>query len=231
MRPRNPSRTSTLLTRTSTVYYALRYCKKTRPGTPWHQKLDFMSLALISVGTCSAAFHGTMRLIPQLFDDMSMFLLAGALLQPIYAQNQPPAVRRLVTAAIVLAIGGVAVVYVRSGDILIHTVAFISMITLMWPRALYLIHRMGRAEAEKRRMMTTFKRSLWTLALGYGLWHVDLELCLKLRAVKEVVGVPLSWILELHGWWHFLTALGASHFIRLVRMITNDGGEPAKKRL
>lgn len=184
-----------------------------------------MAVALISVGVCSTAFHASMRQVPQLFDDMSMNLLAGALLQPIYAQNQSPAVRRLVTAVVLLGVGGVSFAYLYTGDIFIHATAYLVMITIMWPRALYLVYGMGRSEEEKRKMMTSFKRAAWTLILGYSLWHVDLELCLNLRAVKETVGVPLSWILELHGWWHILTALGASHFIRLVRMVTDEPGQ------
>lgn len=188
-----------------------------------------MSFALVAVGICSTAFHGTMRQVPQFFDDLSMFLLAGALLQPIYSVNQAPSVRFLVSAGLILGIGCISVIYVRSGNILIHTIAFISMVTFMWPRSLYLIHRMGRSDQEKKRMMKSFKRALWTLVAGYAFWSVDLEFCLNLRAVKDKIGAPLSWPLELHGWWHILTALGASHFIKLVRMCTGDEPVLAKE--
>lgn len=190
-----------------------------------------MGASLICVGICSSLFHGSMRQTPQFLDDLSMFLLAGALLQPLYAANQTAPVRRLVTAAVAASIAAISVVYVRSGNILIHSIAFIVMITFVWPRALYLVHYTGRSEEEKARCMTRFKSAFWTLALGYALWNVDLELCLDLRALRAKLPLPLSWVLELHGWWHVLTAMGASHFIRLIRMLTDEDGESARQEV
>ncbi|KAH6670274.1 dihydroceramidase [Plectosphaerella plurivora] len=216
------------ITNLAYIYCAVRYCRKTQPGAAWYTKLDLMSYALIGVGICSTAFHGTMRQIPQYFDDLSMFALAGALLQPLYSVNQKAFTRFIVSAVLVHIILGVSVVYVRSGDIRIHTVAFLTMVTFMWPRTLYLIKRMGRPVEEQRRMMKIFWRAFWNLVIGYALWNVDLEFCLNLRAVRETIGMPWSWVLELHGWWHILTAVGASYFVKLVRMCTGD--EPILKK-
>ncbi|ROT38445.1 dihydroceramidase [Sodiomyces alkalinus F11] len=214
------------------IYFALRYPRKTRPGTLWHQKLDFMAISLMGVGISSGIYHGTLRQTTQYLDDLSMFLLAGALLHPLYAANQTATVRALVSLILVAVIGGMSVVYVRSGNILIHTYTFIALLTFVWPRTIYLIHwTASRPPAEKRALMRRFWKAFWALGVGYALWHVDLELCWQLRGLREMVPMPLGWLLEMHGWWHFLTALGASHFIRLIRSVT-DGvdGSAGKER-
>lgn len=188
-----------------------------------------MALSLMSVGIASGIYHGTLRQTTQYLDDLSMFLLAGALLHPLYAAYQTPAVRVLVGVVLVAAIGGMSVIYVRSGNILIHTYTFIALLTFVWPRALYLIHRTGsRSEAERRALMRSFWKAFWAVGIGYALWHVDLELCWQLRGLREKMPMPLGWLLEMHGWWHFLTAMGASHFIRLIRLVTDGADYSAK---
>jgi dihydroceramidase len=183
--------------------------------------MDFMAFSLIGVGVCSFAFHATMRQIPQYSDDLSMLLLAGALLHPVYAANGTPAVRRLIAVTLIAIIGSVAVIYVRDGNLLIHTFAFIALITFLWPRTLWLVYHTGSSKEERRRMMGHFTWAAVSIIVGFALWNVDLEYCFDLRAAREWLGTPLAWVLELHGWWHILTALAASHFIRLIRMVTD----------
>lgn len=35
---------------------------------------------------------------------------------------------------------------------------------------------------------------------GYALWNVDNEFCAELRGIRDVVGMPLGFVLEFHGW-------------------------------
>lgn len=181
-----------------------------------------MSFSLIGVGICSFAFHATMRQIPQYSDDLSMLLLAGALLHPVYAANQTLAIRRLIAVALVVIIGSISAIYVRDGNLLIHTISFVVLITFVWPRTLWLVYSTERSEEEKKRMMGHFKWAAGAIVVGYTLWNIDLEYCFDLRAAREWLGAPLAWVLELHGWWHIFTALAASHFIRLIRMVTEE---------
>ncbi|KAF1990146.1 alkaline phytoceramidase [Aulographum hederae CBS 113979] len=204
------------LTNLAYVYLALRY----RPSKSY-LKLDFMSTSLILVGLTSFIFHATLRQTLQYFDDLSMFLLAGSLLQPLYCMNQSAHLRLLVSAVITVAISTMAAIYVRSGDIRIHMYAFAFMLHLIWPRTLYLIHSksLNRTEGEKKVLMRRFYTAVGSLVLAYAIWNVDLEKCAELRAFRERLGVPLQWLFELHGWWHVGTAVGASEYIRLIRAL------------
>ncbi|KAJ5177043.1 uncharacterized protein N7482_002920 [Penicillium canariense] len=41
--------------------------------------------------------------------------------------------------------------------------------------------------------------------LGYWLWLVDQWACGLLTKAREAIGLPWSFLLELHGWWHICT--------------------------
>lgn len=44
---------------------------------------------------------------------------------------------------------------------------------------------------------------------GFIIWNIDTAICGQLTAVKRTIGMPWSFLLELHGWWHLFTGLGA----------------------
>ena len=65
---------------------------------------------------------------------------------------------------------------------------------------------------------------------GFGIWNIDNVLCSSLTQAKRTIGMPWSFILELHGWWHIFTGVGAYIFIALVEYLTSeDAGEPLGK--
>ncbi|KAA8569541.1 hypothetical protein EYC84_001159 [Monilinia fructicola] len=45
---------------------------------------------------------------------------------------------------------------------------------------------------------------------------------INLRVADRSVGMPWSFVLELHGWWHILTGIGAYIFIALVEYLTSE---------
>jgi dihydroceramidase len=184
-------------------------------------KLDFMSISLLSIGIASMMFHGTLRQTMQFVDDLSMFFLGGALIQALYAVNQTPAIKKLVAITVTLATTALSVVYVRSGDILLHTYIFMAMLNLIWPRTMFLIYAQGKSDEEKSRLRRRFWKSIIPLLVAYTLWHIDLEKCMELREFKSGLGIPWSWVFELHGWWHIGTAVGACEYIKLVRHMSD----------
>lgn len=44
---------------------------------------------------------------------------------------------------------------------------------------------------------------------GFGLWNIDNALCGSLTQTKRALGMPWSFVFELHGWWHIFTGVGA----------------------
>jgi dihydroceramidase len=180
--------------------------------------MDQLSASLLLVGVCSFLFHATLRQSAQFSDDVSMLFLAGALLQRLSCAGQPPPRARAITAAIYTTVGGMSAVYMRSGNLLIHVSMFMAMLLLVGLRTVYLISRQAGASAqEKARYSWRFGGVCAYLGLAFLLWNIDLEWCHELRSLRDAVGLPWAWLLELHGWWHVLTAVGAALHMDLVR--------------
>lgn len=179
-----------------------------------------MSWSLFLVGVCSLIFHATLLQTCQYSDDLSMFLLTGALLQALYTTNQSGLAKYAISTVITLSIGAISYLYVQSGSILFHSTAFGTFLTFIWPRTLFLIYQSDRPSAEASRLMKRFLRAVVWLILAFVIWNIDLEYCFNLRDIRHKIGLPWAWLLELHGWWHVLTAIGASEYIKLTRELT-----------
>jgi dihydroceramidase len=110
-------------------------------------------------------------------------------------------------------------------------------LTALWPKVLYMI-RQGRDErksqgqkgqdATARRLMYAFRMGVVFFFSGFAVWIVDGKFCDQLREIRHWLGPPGCWSLEFHGWWHFLTALGAGNFVRVVRELTEAKTVPEK---
>ena len=44
---------------------------------------------------------------------------------------------------------------------------------------------------------------------GFVLWNIDQIICGTLTSIKRYIGMPWSFVFELHGWWHVFTGMGA----------------------
>lgn len=206
------------LTNLAYIYYALK--SPSRPGKRGkYFGLDFMAVSLVLIGIFSSVFHATMHQDTQFLDEMSMFFLGSALLQPLLTTGLPAATRRAITATLVSAVVAVSAIYYQKKAVIIHGVAFTVMEILIFSRLLYLIRSRDRPPAEKSRLAGQFWAATGFMVLAIVLWLIDLELCFPLRDVRKVVGLPWAFVLELHGWWHILTAMAAARYVKLVREI------------
>jgi dihydroceramidase len=181
-----------------------------------------MSASLFVVGTASFVFHATLRQTMQLFDDLSMLLLGVSFLLSVYTANQTTAARYSLATVICLSISAISIVYLRTGNILLHTYSFATVLMLVWPRTLYLIQ--SKPEKHRSALIYRLVKAGAFLATGFILWNIDLEMCSELRSLRSHIGLPWAWLLELHGWWHILTAVAAFHFMELARDVCNGGG-------
>lgn len=208
--PSNPH-TWSLSELTAAGYFALRH-------TGWRLgHMDQLSVSLFMVGLCSFLFHATLRQSTQFSDDVSMLFLTGALLQRIYCAGKPPSRARGITIAIYASVGTMSAIYIRSGNLLIHMSMFAAMLLLIGLRTMYLINKQAASGHEKTKCIRKFSSVCAYLAVAFLLWNVDFEWCHELRRLRASIGLPWAWLLELHAWWHVLTAVGAALHMDLVR--------------
>ncbi|PKS07203.1 hypothetical protein jhhlp_005804 [Lomentospora prolificans] len=187
-------------------------------------KYDFMSISLIILGIGSFLFHASLRQNLQYVDDLSMLLAASAMLHGLFTVRATPAQRLRSSALLALIVGGFSVFYVWSGTIIYHTLAFATQILVLTFRCLYLFKWQEHKFPEDK--VRSWNKRRWQASgiffVGYILWHIDLELCMQLRAFRAEIWLPWAWLFELHGWWHILTAIGTNHFVKVVREIREE---------
>ncbi len=212
------------------VYFAIRYPsrrataptttsnEKNRPSSaypsssPSWTRPDLFAVALWVLGILSFVFHATLKHATQYGDEIAMLILAGALLQGSWGPSS-----RVAAVVSWSAVGAASALYLRTGQILHQVFAFQGMILVVGARTVYLMLKADTRPSSPAPYLARFAASLAALGVGYFLWHVDLEMCAQLRTYRAAMGLPWAWLLELHGWWHVLTALGASLYIRLLR--------------
>lgn len=147
-------------------------------------------------------------------------------LQVWTARIESASVRDLICGLVIVGVSGTALAYVRTGDLAFHTYAFATLIALGVPRTIYLLQTSRPSVGSQRQEgWRTFQvRRLISagsfIAVGFALWNVDLEKCHEVRALRQKVGLPWAWGLELHGWWHILTAVGAYEYMKVIRAVT-----------
>lgn len=181
--------------------------------------MDAMAVSLVFVGVFSAIFHASLHRETQFLDEMSMFFLGSALLQPLYTKGFSPAAQTAITTAILSVVAAISAVYYQTRIVELHWGSFFAIQNLIWPRALYIIYSRQRPAADRSRLFRQFWTATGVMTLALLVWVVDLELCPPLRGLRARVGLPWAHLLELHGWWHVLTAVSASKYISLIREI------------
>ncbi|KAK7998781.1 hypothetical protein PG991_014456 [Apiospora marii] len=202
------------------VYFALKYMYGPGSRGLFRPRTDFMSLSLLVLGICSFLFHASLRHTLQYADELGMLGLAWALLQGILTvHGRSSSNDRLVNTVLNFVFPLFAAFYVWTGKIIYHATAFFIMMVLIVIRVahLYYWRKPALPKDKLRRWKTRGRISLALLVLAYILWNIDLEFCAELRELRERMGLPWAWLLELHGWWHIMTAMSASRFMATVR--------------
>lgn len=127
---------------------------------------------------------------------------------------------------------------------MVHELTFLLLILLVIRQTRSLIRDRIQKDEEKRMLKWlsifgageslalshVFARSCWIdfsnptvcFLFGYLLWQLDFIYCSQLTAWKRALGMPWGFLLEFHGWWHGLTAVGAYVFMRMVDGLTQD---------
>lgn len=194
------------------------------------------NLALLLVGVGSAVFHATLLHEMQIIDESGMYALVGALDYRLWSSGMNEAAKWLFGTALggtIVGVIGWNAVGTSDGKAsnFVHLALFIGLLTALWPRVLYMV-RQGRHQRRANgltgkdevasKLMRQFGLGALYFYSGLAVWLVDGHFCYNLRDIRAMLGLPLCWTLELHGWWHFLTALGAGRFVWVVRELTKD---------
>ncbi|KAI1174968.1 ceramidase [Nemania sp. FL0916] len=209
------------LTNLAYVIFALQYMYG--PGSRGFlaPKLDFISVSLLILGIASFLFHGSLLHSLQYGDELAMLGLVWSMLQGLLTVRHSSGYDRFINASLAIVFPPFAIFYLWTGKIIYHVSGFALAVAIIIARGVYLFYwrEPGFPESKVAEWRIRGRIALILLGVAYFLWHVDLELCAQLRDLRGRLGLPWAWLLEMHGWWHILTALAAARFMDVIREI------------
>lgn len=188
-------------------------------------------IGIMSVGLGSAIFHATNLYYTQWADDLSMLFATATVMHRVYTFDKP------LKDAVVWGLGlagflfAFSVYHCMTDEIVMHAILFGVMILAVGIKTRATIN----ARITSPILRSQIRKLVWvgtgSFGLGWALWNVDQFGCDTLTSIKRWIGMPLSFIFELHGWWHIFTGIGAYCFIGLVEYLTSEeAGEELKGR-
>ncbi|KIW53892.1 hypothetical protein PV05_06301 [Exophiala xenobiotica] len=198
------------------VYWAFH---ELLPGESLLSTTAFPNLALFFVGVTSFAFHLTLKYATQLCDDLSMFWVCAAIIYELYTVDQPTSVKVAFGLTLTAVLGIISAIHCTLYQLWLHNWTFVLLVTAIWPRVLYLINQKFQG-SEKRYWLQKFRVGGICFLAGFVVWLIDGAACGWLRDARGYLGLPWGFVLELHGWWHVLTALGAGYCVRVTKQLT-----------
>lgn len=127
----------------------------------------------------------------------------------------------------------VSIIYIKTGFAVFHQVSFAIIDFLAAGRVYYLLSKVikkddpdPRIKRKRAQIVRVFIMGCFFFSLGFILWNADNLLCQQLMTIKKKIGMPFSFLFELHGWWHLLTGYGTmlmSHAAMLLVLIITEG--------
>ncbi|RTE84802.1 hypothetical protein BHE90_000667 [Fusarium euwallaceae] len=177
---------------------------------------------LVGVGICSSAYHMTLKYHTQMSDELSMHLLTTPLVYRLITFKASPQRTILIGTVLSSLFTLVMVTHVVLDEFVLHAVTFASGVLIVATQSPKMVseHVPDPRTRQNLRNISLFGSSCF--AFGYSLWLIDEWACRYLSNARNIVGLPLGFLLELHGWWHIFTAIGSYTAVVVVDLVTSE---------
>ncbi|KAH8820801.1 ceramidase [Xylogone sp. PMI_703] len=207
-------------------YYAYRGMKlnSNRPDA-FMRNLSYLGLATVGFG--SIIYHATLKYYTQWFDDLSMLIATGLVMHRVYTYDK--SLKYTVVYGVVLST--IISAFIAWHCIMDETTGHSIFFAIMMLTVSRKTRRMMAEKIEDKKILGQLRdMAFWGTVIfvaGFAIWLVDNGYCDQLTSTKRAIGMPWSFILEFHGWWHILTGIGGYVLIAVVEYVTSeDAGKP-----
>ncbi|KAI2818679.1 hypothetical protein CBS115989_4941 [Aspergillus niger] len=194
--------------------YGIRHLHR-QPNKDVFRALPYWGL--MGVGIASAAFHMNLKYHTQMMDDVSMLLTTTPVLHRVMTVNTSRRTSTILAILLSAALLGLVVVHVLTDELILHSVSFVVSVTIIGVRTMQLTTtRTPKNSLARRQIWGMVRFGAAIFELGFLVWVVDGWVCGWLRSSRAAIGLPWAFLLELHGWWHICTGIGAYIFIAVI---------------
>ncbi|KAF2463199.1 alkaline ceramidase-like protein [Lindgomyces ingoldianus] len=216
------------LTNLTYIIYGIHGIRRVQPREDGglFSTLAFPYWGLVGVGILSGYYHATLKYHSQMGDDLSMLLAAGSILHQVLTFGAPGPQRLRTTLLLLGILIPISVYHCWADEILVHVLTFGIMVAIVGRKIRGLISQRVTNPDAKRRLGGLATMGMGSGLFGYFVWNIDMHFCSQVTAIKHRLGLPWGFLLELHGWWHILTGIGAYVGMALVEyLITMEEGK------
>ncbi|APA11615.1 hypothetical protein sscle_08g063850 [Sclerotinia sclerotiorum 1980 UF-70] len=209
------------LTNITYLYYAYKGIRaNTNRQDAIIRNLPYLGLA--GVGILSALFHSTNKYWTQWFDDTSMLIATSTVVHRVFTYDKSFKYTVIYGSSLFIFMVAFIAWHCITDETLIHPILFGIEIAFVGIKTRSIINlRVADKLVQKQvKKLVTYGGVIFIT--GFILWNIDNTFCASLTQTKRSIGIPWSFVLELHGWWHVLTGIGAYIFIALVEYLTSS---------
>ncbi|KAJ5999976.1 alkaline ceramidase family protein [Penicillium waksmanii] len=178
---------------------------------------------LIAVGICSFSFHLSLKYYTQMMDDLSMLFTTTPVLHRVLTANSTRRDSTIIATVLSSLLLLLVTFHVMTDELVVHSVSFVGSVAIIGAQTVRLVKSRTIEGSDTRRQiwgMVRFGAAIFIL--GFWVWLIDQWACGFLTAAREAIGLPWAFFLELHGWWHIFTGIGAYIFIAVVDLLVSD---------
>ncbi|KAH6959253.1 ceramidase [Fusarium avenaceum] len=176
---------------------------------------------LMGVGFCSAGYHMTLKYHTQMSDELSMHLLTTPLIYRLLTFNASPQKTRIVGTVLTILFTVVMVTHMVMDEFILHATTFGLGVYIIATRVLRIIPEQVKDPVIRKNLQNVAVLGLYSFGFGYMVWLIDEFACRYLTSARHTVGLPLAFLLELHGWWHVFTAIGGYTAVAVIDLVTS----------
>jgi dihydroceramidase len=178
---------------------------------------------MVLVGIGSLAFHCTLLYGCQMLDELPMLFGSCNFLYCMWTcsrgRGHTDKLALIITCSYALV---TSAVYLTVNDPLFHELCYSIVVVLLTGYSTYQMKKLGGS-------VQLYFMSLTAYIVGVILWVMEVQLCLKLRQVRDSLSWPLQPVTQLHGWWHLLSGGGSHlHILFSSHMRMQQLGYPCK---
>lgn len=210
-----------MLTLVLLVFYA---CYGVRAN--WGRKnallRDLPYFGILCVGLGSIIFHASLKYYTQWCDDLSMLIAVALVMHRVYTATTTIRITIISGAILAVLLVAFGIFHCMTDDVAFHNLFFAAMIVAVGIRTRQLIHTRIKSPVLLRQLQRLTMFGSIIFVTGYGIWILDHAICSSLTRWRRSIGMPWSFVLELHGYWHIFTGVGAYVFIAEVEYLTGE---------